>query len=99
MVYLSLLSIQRALQYNDQKKLYLAAMGIAERSSRKEIVEQMLKAMCKKFSTSAKVRDFCCYCVGSITIVTSRSSWKRLVSVNPHFFHTSPVMPSISYCP
>ena len=33
----------------------MAALGIAERSSRKEIVGQMIKAMCKKFSTSTKV--------------------------------------------
>ena len=47
---------QRALQYNDQKKLYMAALGIAERSGeRKEMAAQMLKAMSKKFSTSAKV--------------------------------------------
>ena len=47
---------QRALQYNDQKKLYMAALGIAERSGeRKEMAAQLLKAMSKKFSTSAKV--------------------------------------------
>ena len=47
---------QKALQYNDQKKMYMAALGIAERSSRTEMAGQMLKAMTKKFSTSAKAR-------------------------------------------
>ncbi|GAX80532.1 hypothetical protein CEUSTIGMA_g7970.t1 [Chlamydomonas eustigma] len=46
---------QRALQYCDQKKLYFAALGIADRSSHKEMASNLLKAMSKKFSSSAKV--------------------------------------------
>ena len=56
---------QRALQYNDQKKMYMAALGIAERSSRTEMAGQMLKAMTKKFSTSTKV---CGLCNGTMTM-------------------------------
>eukprot|EP00798_Chlamydomonas_sp_ICE-L_P000496 gene496-1903_t len=46
---------QRALQYNDQKKLYLAMLGIMERSKRVDLAEQLLKTVTKKFGTSAKV--------------------------------------------
>ena len=46
---------QKALQYVDQKKLYLAVLGLAERSERKQMIEGMLKAMTRKFGSSAKV--------------------------------------------
>lgn len=44
-----------ALQYNDHKKLYLAALGIFSGSGRAELSEQVLKTMTKKFNTSCKV--------------------------------------------
>lgn len=45
----------RALQYNDQKKLYLAMLGIMERGERSEAAEQLLRAATKKFGGSCKV--------------------------------------------
>lgn len=46
---------QKALPYVDQKKLYLAVLDIAERSDRKQMRESLLKAMTRKFGSSAKV--------------------------------------------
>ncbi len=45
----------RALQYNDQKKLYMALLGILERSERHELATDALRAMAKKFPGSCKV--------------------------------------------
>lgn len=45
----------RASQYCNQKKLYLALLGVLERSSRVELGQQVMKTMCKKFGTSAKI--------------------------------------------
>ncbi|GBF92560.1 hypothetical protein Rsub_05174 [Raphidocelis subcapitata] len=45
----------RALQYTDQKKLYLALLGILQRSGRGELLADALRAMTKKFSGSCKV--------------------------------------------
>jgi len=47
--------LTRALQYNNQKRLYLAALGIFQRTERAALCEQVLKAVCRKFSESAKV--------------------------------------------
>ena len=46
---------QRALTYADQKKLYLAMVGICERTKKIELCRQVLNTMCKKFGSSAKV--------------------------------------------
>jgi rRNA biogenesis protein RRP5 len=46
---------QRALQYNDQKKLYMAMLGIMLRAGHSTVVDELLKAMCRRFGTSAKV--------------------------------------------
>lgn len=50
----------RALQYNDPKKLYFALLGIYEnprqpQGPQHDMVDQLLKTMTKKFNTSAKV--------------------------------------------
>lgn len=46
---------QKALQYTDPKKMYLALLGILERSKREELCQQVLRTMTRKFSSSAKV--------------------------------------------
>ncbi|GBG61584.1 hypothetical protein CBR_g22381 [Chara braunii] len=46
---------QRALMYTDQKKLYMALIGIYERTEQWEMTDQIFKTMTKKFNTSAKV--------------------------------------------
>ncbi|KAK9823324.1 hypothetical protein WJX72_001906 [[Myrmecia] bisecta] len=46
---------QRALAYTDQKKLYLAMLGITERTNKEELSAQVLKAMTRKFGSSCKV--------------------------------------------
>ena len=45
----------RALQYTNQKKLYMAALSILQRTRRDGMCQQVLKAMCRKFPESAKV--------------------------------------------
>ena len=45
----------RALQYTNQKKLYMAALSILQRTRRDDMCQQVLKAMCRKFPESAKV--------------------------------------------
>jgi len=45
----------RALQYTDQKKLYIALLGILQRAGRGQLLQDTLKAMTKKFSGSCKV--------------------------------------------
>eukprot|EP00873_Tetraselmis_striata_P024001 jgi/Tetstr1/444265/TSEL_032157.t1 len=47
--------LQRALQYTNQKRLYLAALGIFQRTERTALCDQVLKAVCRKFGESAKV--------------------------------------------
>lgn len=46
---------QRALQYCDPKRVHLALLGMYERTGQQEMADQLLKAMTKKFKTSAKV--------------------------------------------
>ena len=46
---------QKALQYCDAKKLYLALFGIFERSEQHEMADELLKTMTKKFKTSSKI--------------------------------------------
>lgn len=43
------------LQYNEPKKLYLALLGILQRSGRSELCNTTLKTMTKKFGGSCKV--------------------------------------------
>ncbi|MCO5547403.1 hypothetical protein L7F22_000851 [Adiantum nelumboides] len=45
----------RALQYCDPKKLYLALLGIYERSGQHDMVDELLKTMLQKFKMSCKV--------------------------------------------
>jgi hypothetical protein len=42
-------------QYTDQKKLYLALLGILQRSDRGDLLADTLRVMAKKFSGSCKV--------------------------------------------
>ena len=46
---------KRALQFTDQKKLYLAMLGIQQRAGRPQLVDETLRAMTKRFSGSCKV--------------------------------------------
>ncbi|BDA47226.1 probable protein RRP5 homolog [Coccomyxa sp. Obi] len=46
---------QRALPHTDSKKLYLALLTILERTSKEELAQQTLRAMTRKYATSAKV--------------------------------------------
>jgi hypothetical protein len=43
-------------QYTDQKKLYIALLGILQRSGRGQLVDDALRAMTKKFGGSCKAR-------------------------------------------
>jgi len=47
--------LQRALQYNDAKKMYLAATTTFESTRRDELADSCVKAMCRKFGSSCKV--------------------------------------------
>lgn len=47
--------LQRALQYNDAKKMYLAAITTFHLTNREELLATCLKAMCRKFGSSCKV--------------------------------------------
>lgn len=42
-------------QYTDQKQLYLALLGILQRSGRGQLIDDALRAMAKKFGGSCKV--------------------------------------------
>ncbi|KAK7392757.1 hypothetical protein VNO78_21204 [Psophocarpus tetragonolobus] len=46
---------QRALQYNDQKKVYLALLGMYERTEQHNLANELLNKMTKKFKHSCKV--------------------------------------------
>ncbi|RDY08514.1 rRNA biogenesis protein RRP5, partial [Mucuna pruriens] len=46
---------QRALQYNDPKKVYLALLGMYERTEQHNLADELLKKMTKKFKHSCKV--------------------------------------------
>jgi rRNA biogenesis protein RRP5 len=46
--------LQRALQHNDAKKMYLAAIDVFERTGRLELLESCLKGLRRKFGTSCK---------------------------------------------
>ncbi|XP_042394409.1 rRNA biogenesis protein RRP5-like [Zingiber officinale] len=46
---------QRALQYCDPKKLYLALLGVYERTKQQNPAEELLERMTKKFKQSCKV--------------------------------------------
>eukprot|EP00775_Hariotina_reticulata_P001398 gene1398-1741_t len=47
---------KRALPYVEPKRLYLALLGILERSSRFQLASDLWKAATKKFNTSCKVQ-------------------------------------------
>ncbi|KAL2326887.1 hypothetical protein Fmac_020314 [Flemingia macrophylla] len=46
---------QRALQYNDPKKVYLALLGMYERTEQHSLADELLNKMTKKFKHSCKV--------------------------------------------
>jgi hypothetical protein len=46
---------QRALQYNDPKKVYLALLGMYERTEQHKLGGELLDKMVKKFKHSCKV--------------------------------------------
>lgn len=46
---------QRALQYNDPKKVHLALLGMYERTEQHKLVDELLDKMIKKFKQSCKV--------------------------------------------
>ncbi|KAK7354984.1 hypothetical protein VNO80_14229 [Phaseolus coccineus] len=46
---------QRALQYNDPKKVYLALLGMFERTEQHNLADDLLNKMTKKFKHSCKV--------------------------------------------
>ncbi|XP_072077832.1 rRNA biogenesis protein RRP5 isoform X2 [Arachis hypogaea] len=46
---------QRALQYNDPKKVYLALLGLYERTEQQNLADELLNKMTKKFKHSCKV--------------------------------------------
>lgn len=48
---------QKAVQYCDPKKLYVALLGIYERTEQEDMADELLKTMVRKFKTSAKVRS------------------------------------------
>lgn len=48
-------TFQRALQYCDPKKVYLALLGMYERTEQYKLAEELLEKMVKKFKHSCKV--------------------------------------------
>ncbi|BBM98348.1 rRNA biogenesis protein RRP5 [Marchantia polymorpha subsp. ruderalis] len=46
---------QKAVQYCDPKKLYVALLGIYERTEQEDMADELLKTMVRKFKTSAKI--------------------------------------------
>lgn len=46
---------QRALQYNDPKKVHMALLGMYERTEQHKLVNELLDKMTKKFKHSCKV--------------------------------------------
>ncbi|KAI9122039.1 hypothetical protein K1719_006728 [Acacia pycnantha] len=46
---------QRALQYNDPKKIYLALLGVYERTERHQLADELVNKMTKKFKHSWKI--------------------------------------------
>lgn len=46
---------QRALQYNDPKKVHLALLGMYERTEQHILADELLNKMTKKFKHSCKV--------------------------------------------
>lgn len=55
----SMAVFRRAAAHTDPKKLHLSAAAMFERSGRAEAARTLLKAACRKFGGSAKVRDCC----------------------------------------
>jgi rRNA biogenesis protein RRP5 len=47
--------LSKALAHTDARRMYLAATDIFEKSGKGKLVEQCLKAMCRKFSENAEV--------------------------------------------
>ena len=54
--------LSRALSHTDPQRMYLAAVDIFDRSNKEGLVEQCLKAMCRKFSDSPEVGAGCGGC-------------------------------------
>ncbi|XP_010934562.1 rRNA biogenesis protein RRP5 isoform X2 [Elaeis guineensis] len=52
-------TFQRALQYCDPKKLYLALLGMYERTEQHKLADELLERMTKKFKNSCKVWLHC----------------------------------------
>lgn len=46
---------QRALQYNDPKRVHLALLGMYERTEQHRLAEELVDKMTKKFKQSCKV--------------------------------------------
>lgn len=46
---------QRALQYNDPKKVHVALLGMYERTEQHKLIDELLDKMTKKFKHSCKV--------------------------------------------
>lgn len=46
---------QRALQYNDPKKVHLALLGMFERTEQHKLADELSEKMTKRFRTSCKV--------------------------------------------
>lgn len=46
---------QRALQYNDPKKVHLALLGMYERTEQHRLADELVEKMTKKFKQSCKV--------------------------------------------
>lgn len=46
---------QRALQYNDPKKVYLALLGLYERTEQHQLADELVNKMTKKFKHSCKI--------------------------------------------
>lgn len=61
---------QRALQFNDPKKVHLALLGMFERTEQYSLADELLNKMTKKFKHSCKVliqlvniyRTYACIC-------------------------------------
>lgn len=60
---------QRAVQYNDPKKVHLALLGVYERTEQHRLADELFDKMIKKFKKSCKVYYYLLYLCSPIACV------------------------------
>lgn len=68
---------QKALQYNDPKKVHLALLGVFERSEQHKLADELADNMIKRFKKSCKVHIMMSYIISPIRcfIIINTISW------------------------